>query len=66
MKTVKIDLCIYNLILDHYMELQDPTDDDRKVQAWLASKELRRMDHDSYIEDRAREDRLSKLSIQES
>ena len=66
MKTVKVDLDIYNLILNHYLELQDPTDDDRKVQCWLLQKELRRMDHDMYMQDRALDDRLSKLYIQES
>lgn len=64
-KSVMIREDIWKLITAHYRALQESgqelTKDESSVISYIIDKEVARMKHDSYIEDRDRQRRISNL-----
>ena len=56
-KQIKIDQEIYDLVRDHYLALEQPTQEDLRVLRWMADKEWRMYKHDDYLADKERRTR---------
>ena len=62
-RQIKIDQEIYDLVRDHYLALEQPTQEDLRVLRWIADKEWRMYKHDDYLADKERRTRLDSLKI---
>lgn len=63
MGSVKVDAAIWDEIVAHYSNLQDPTPADRRVMKFILDKEARRQAREDFREDQARYARIRDLSI---
>ncbi len=61
MGRILIDTDIWELIVSHYGQIDNPSPEDRKVMQFILDKEHRRMNHDDYLESRSRYARLSNI-----
>lgn len=52
MARVQIESWAWDLIVEHYAAVKDPSPDDRKVMQYILDKESRRIAHDTYMVDR--------------
>ena len=52
MKRILVNEDIWNLIVDHYAAIINPTKDDMRVQAWMKDKLLRQIRHDAYVDQK--------------
>ena len=63
MGSVKVDAAIWDEIVAHYSNLQDPTPADRRAIRFILDKEVRRQAREDFKEDQARYARIRDLSI---
>ena len=52
MAKVQIESWVWDLIVEHYAAVKNPSPDDRKVMRYIIDKEGRRMAHDAYMSQR--------------
>lgn len=61
MGSVKVDASIWDEIVAHYSNLQNPTPADRRVMKFILDKEARRQAREDFREDQARYARIRDL-----
>ena len=61
MARVQIESWAWDLIVEHYAAVKDPSPDDRRVMQYILDKESRRIAHDTYMVER----RLASLNVTE-
>lgn len=58
MAKVQIDVSIWDLIVEHYTTIKEPTESDERVMRYIIDKEYRRMAREDFLDARARHARM--------